>query len=55
MSLQARLKSIFRNLFRKPQTETRLDDELRCYIDLVTDEKMCRGHVRGRSPPHGSH
>jgi predicted permease len=43
MKLWSRIKSTLRNLFRKPQIESHLDQELRAYVDLVTDEKIAAG------------
>src|SRR5271154_4499272 len=42
MKLWSRLKSIFRNLFRKPR-ENQLDDERRVYVDMITDERIVSG------------
>ncbi|MBV8630991.1 MAG: ABC transporter permease [Silvibacterium sp.] len=39
----SRLRSALRNIFRKPHVESQLDDELRAYADLVTDEKLAAG------------
>jgi len=43
MKLRPRIKSTLRNLFRKPQIESHLDQELRAYVDMVTDEKISAG------------
>ncbi len=43
MKLWSRIKSTLRNLFRKPQIESHLDQELRAYVDMVTDEKIAAG------------
>ena len=43
MRLWFRFRSALRNLFRKPQVEKQLDDELRAYVEMVTDEKMAAG------------
>lgn len=43
MNLGAYLKSILRNLFRKPQVENSLNEELRAYVDMVADEKIAAG------------
>jgi hypothetical protein len=32
-----------RNLLRKPQVESQLDDEVRAYVDMVADERMASG------------
>jgi predicted permease len=39
----SRLRSALRNLFRKQAVERQLDDELRAYVDIVTDEKIAAG------------
>src|SRR5580692_4574290 len=38
-----RFKSALRNLLRKPRVESLLDDEIRAYVDLATDEKIAAG------------
>jgi hypothetical protein len=38
-----RLKGTLRNLFRKPRIESQLDDEVRGYVDLMTDENVANG------------
>ena len=38
-----RLQSALRNLLRKPRVESQLDDELRAYVDMATDEKIAAG------------
>src|SRR5271156_1684833 len=38
-----RFQSALRNLWRKPRIESQLDDELRAYVDLATDEKIAAG------------
>jgi putative ABC transport system permease protein len=43
MKLWSHSKSTLRNLFRKPQVESHLDQELRAYIDMVTEERICSG------------
>ena len=43
MKLWSRLQSTFRNLFRKPRVENQLDDELRAYVDMITDEGIASG------------
>jgi predicted permease len=43
MTFWPHLKATLRNLFRKPQVESRLDDEVRAYIDLLTDENLAAG------------
>jgi predicted permease len=43
MKLWSLLKSAARNLLRKQQVESQLDDEVRAYVDLVTQEKIAAG------------
>jgi predicted permease len=43
MRLWFRFISVLRNLFRGPQVEKRLDEELRAYIEMVTDERIAAG------------
>ncbi len=43
MNLYARLRSACRNLLRKPEIESELDEELRCYAETVTEEKIAAG------------
>jgi predicted permease len=43
MKLWSRVKSLARNLFRKQQVESQLDDEVHAYVDLLTDEKIAAG------------
>ena len=43
MKLWSRVKSGCRNLFRKQQVESQLDDEVRAYVDLMTDERIAAG------------
>jgi hypothetical protein len=55
MQLWSKLKSLSRNLFRKQQVESQLEDEVRAYADMVADEKIAAGIVasearRTRSP-----
>src|ERR1700722_11622561 len=38
-----RIGAALRNLFRKDRMERRLDDELRTYVERVTDEKLAAG------------
>ncbi len=37
------IRSLFQSLFRKPQLDRDLDDELRAYLDLLIDEKVRAG------------
>jgi predicted permease len=43
MKLWSRLKSVFRNLFRKSRAENQLDDEVRAYVDSIVDERIAAG------------
>ena len=43
MRLWYRFRSALRNLFRTPQIESQLDEEVRAYVDIVTDEKIAKG------------
>ena len=43
MKFLSRISSALRNLFRKQQVESRLDDEVRAYVDMVTDERIAAG------------
>jgi len=43
MKLWSRVRSAQRNLIHKRQVEDQLDDEVRVYVDLVTDEKIAAG------------
>ncbi len=43
MKLWSRINSLLRNLFRKQQVERQLDDELRAYVDMITDERIATG------------
>jgi putative ABC transport system permease protein len=43
MGLGSRIKSGLRNLTKKRHTEAQLDDEVRAYVDMVTDEKIAAG------------
>lgn len=43
MSLLPRLSRLWRNLFQKERVERELDEEVRAYIDLVTEEKVKSG------------
>ena len=43
MSLLTRLASLRRNLFTRPRVEQDLDDELRAYLDQLTEEKRRAG------------
>jgi ribosome-binding protein aMBF1 (putative translation factor) len=37
------LKSAARNLLRKQQVESQLDEEVHAYVDLVTQERIAAG------------
>jgi predicted permease len=43
MRLWSRINSLLRNLFRKRQIESQLDDEVHAYVDLMTDERIAAG------------
>jgi predicted permease len=43
MQLWSSLKSLARNLLRKPQLESQLDEELQSYADTLIDEKIAAG------------
>ena len=43
MPLLSRLASLWRNLFTRPRIERDLDEELRAYVDLLTEEKLRTG------------
>src|SRR5882672_8365716 len=43
MPLLSRLASLQRNLFARPRVERDLDDELRAYLDQLTEEKRVTG------------
>ena len=43
MKVWFRARSAWRNLFRRQQTENQLDEEVRAYVDMVTDERMSAG------------
>jgi hypothetical protein len=43
MGLGSRIRSGLRNLINKHRVEAQLDDELRAYVELVTDEKVAAG------------
>ena len=49
MKLWSRIRSALRNLFRKHQVESRLDDEVRAYVDMVTDERTAAGMPRSEA------
>jgi predicted permease len=43
MKLWSRINSVVRNLLRKEQVESQLDDEVRACVDMLTDEKIAAG------------
>jgi predicted permease len=43
MRLWFRIKSALRNLLHKRQVENQLDDEMRSYVDMMTDERVAAG------------
>src|SRR5664279_1523216 len=46
MRLLFHFGNAMRNLFRRPQTENELDEELRAYVEMVTDERVAAGMPR---------
>ena len=48
MKLWSQFQSAVRNLTHRRQVEDQLDDEVRAYVDLVTDEKIAAGMSAGR-------
>ena len=43
MKLWSRVRSIARNLFRKQQIESQLDEEVRVYVDMIADQRIGAG------------
>jgi predicted permease len=43
MKLWSRAKSLLRNIFQKQRVEDQLEDEVRGYVEMLTDEKMAAG------------
>jgi len=43
MNLWSRVNNVLRNLFRKKQVESQLDDEVRACVDMMTDERIAAG------------
>lgn len=43
MELWSRIRSVLRNLFRKGEVESRLDEEVRAYAEMLADEKIAAG------------
>lgn len=43
MRLSFHFRSALRNLIRKPQIESQLDEEVRAYVGIVTDERIAAG------------
>jgi predicted permease len=43
MKLWFRFRSLLRNVLRKPQIESHLNDEVRSYLDLLIDQKIAAG------------
>jgi macrolide transport system ATP-binding/permease protein len=39
----SRTRSVLRNLFRKQHVEKQLDDEVRAYVEMITDERISAG------------
>src|ERR1700684_3783 len=43
MKLWSRINNVLRNLLRKQQVESQLDEEVRSYVDMMTDERIAAG------------
>ena len=43
MGLTSRITGCLRTLFHKRQIESQLDEEIRAYVDIVTDERSRQG------------
>src|SRR5580658_5786742 len=43
MKLWSRVSNAMKNLFRKRQVESQLDDEVGAYVAMMTDEKIAAG------------
>lgn len=43
MKHRSRIKNILRNLFQKQQVESQLDEEVRAYVVMMTDERIASG------------
>jgi len=43
MKLRSRIHSVLRNLLHNQQVESQLDEEVRAYVDMVTDERVAAG------------
>jgi hypothetical protein len=43
MRLFSRFRSVLRNFIRRPQVESQLDEEVRAYVEIVTDERIAAG------------
>jgi hypothetical protein len=43
MRVFSRVMAVFKNLLNKRQVERHLDDEVRAYVDMVTDERIAAG------------
>ena len=41
--MRSRISSVLKNLFLRNRVEQDLDDELRCYIEMVAEEKRGAG------------
>jgi hypothetical protein len=39
----SRVLAVVKNLFHKRQAKRHLDDEVRAYVDMVTDERIAAG------------
>jgi predicted permease len=49
MKLRLKIRHALRNLFKKRQVESQLDDEIRAYTDMMTDEKIAAGMSRSEA------
>jgi len=43
MRVFSRVSAVLKNIFRKRQVERSLDEEVRAYVDMVTDERIAAG------------
>ena len=43
MKFWSRVHGVLRNLFRKRQVESQLDDDVRVYVDMIADERIVSG------------
>lgn len=54
MRFLSRIRSMAANLLRKEKVERRLDDELRTYVEMVTDERIAAGMPAAEARRHPS-